>query len=153
MDFQTSVEFAGALIVVVGSGIFLGMGIKSRRNEVAENVHSRKALLYSEIVMSMDNLSDSSAEYKQYFVHRYYQGLVYAPDTVIKSLNEYLVAIARGDRGDKLLDVRDNAVLAMRRDMMRNVGGFTRLGKADLQTIEIEQQSAETKRNIPTKNK
>lgn len=139
MDFQNSVIFAAALIVIAGAGILLGMAIRGRNNQSIESIEGRKAILYSEIVMSMDNLATASSEYKQYFIQRYYQALVYAPDTVVKALNNYLASVAGGADTEKLLADRDAAVLAMRRDVLGNLNDKTSLNPTDLQTIAVEE--------------
>lgn len=138
MDLQSSVEFAAALIVVVGSGIVLGMVIRPKDKEAIEWIQARKTILYSEIVMSMDNLVQSSAEYKQYFIQRYYQALIYAPDSVVRALNAYMEVAAKDSSGEDLLAARDTAVFAMRRDVAARIGSPTKLRKSELQTIEVE---------------
>ncbi len=140
MDLPQSVQYAAAIIIVVGAGIILGMAM--RRRQPLQSAHSQHERLqtYAELITYMDGLRSADDAGKQHFIATYYRALVYAPDEVVKALNLYLQGITSADSSydpAKLSARRDAAVLAMRRDAQGQLDSATKLKPADMYSIEV----------------
>lgn len=144
MDFQEAIIFVSAVIIVVAAGVVLGAVIRGRSIKQSEKVGSiqqRKAELYSEIIGALDTIVDDNDQKKQWFIHRYYQALVYAPDNVIASINRYLdgvTAMGADLSPDKIMELRGKAVRSMRADIQGYLNAKTRLPLPELYRIEVK---------------
>jgi hypothetical protein len=138
MDFKDAVEFLAGVFIIVGAGIWLGYGLRGRSGKPDPHAVHRKADLYAEIIHAMDKLTAADRLAKDHFVEFYYQGLIEASDSVVKSLNKYLEVVSNPDSSDDQVTIaRDNVALAMRRDV-QEVSGGTKLRSADLLSIEVK---------------
>jgi hypothetical protein len=120
VNFQDAVIFLAAVIVIVSAGVVLGAVLKGRgQRQLDADAHlqGRKAELYAEIIGALDSVSESDDRRKQWFIHRYYQGLVYAPDSVVRALNRYLdVAADASSNQETVMELRARVVKQMRDD-------------------------------------
>lgn len=145
MDFQQAVEFVAGILIVAGAGIVLGVAIRGRgqlRAQAQANyAQSKLADLYAEIIGELDEVTNADERRKQWFIHRYYQALVIAPDSVVRALNEYLDAVGSGNEVDpkQVMELRGRLVKAMRIDILNANGTKTRLRPAELYKIEVRQ--------------
>lgn len=144
MDFQEAVVFIGAVIIVVAAGAILGAVIRGRSIKQSEKVgaiQQKKADLYAEIIGALDTIVEDNDQKKQWFIHRYYQALVYAPDNVISSINRYLdgvTAMGADLSPDKIMELRGKAVKAMRNDIQGYLSSRTKIQLPELYRIEIK---------------
>ncbi|TAK89628.1 hypothetical protein EPO04_00775 [Patescibacteria group bacterium] len=143
MDFQQAIEFMAAVLVVAGSGIVLGVAIRGRGQVKAQaqanQAQSKLADLYAEIIGELDEVTKADERRKQWFIHRYYQALVTAPDSVIRALNRYLDAVGTVEDVDtkQIMELRGALIKAMRQDIQQSVGTKTKLHPQELYKIEI----------------
>lgn len=144
MDFQEAIVFISAVIIVVAAGVVLGAVIRGRSIKQSEKlglIQQRKAELYAEIIGALDTIVDDNDQKKQWFIHRYYQALVYAPDNVISSINRYLdgvTAMGADLSPDKIMELRGKAVRAMRSDIQNYLNHKTKLPLPELYRIEVK---------------
>lgn len=145
MNFQEAVIFISAVIVIVSAGIVLGAALRGRTIRQSEKqgaAQLRKSELYSEIIGALDSIAIDNDQKKQWFIHRYYQALVIAPDEVVHAINRYLdgvTAIGADLSPDKMMELRGKAVMAMRNDLQNYFGNKTKLPLPELYKIEVRQ--------------
>lgn len=153
MDFQEAVIFISAVIIVVAAGVVLGAVIRGRsikQSEKLGQIQQQKAELYSEIIGALDTIIEANDQKKQWFIHRYYQALIYAPDNVITTINRYLdgvTAMGADLSPDKIMELRGKAVKAMRNDIQGYLNNRSRLPLPELYRIEVKTP------DVPEKNK
>ncbi len=153
MDFQEAVIFISAVIIVVAAGVVLGAVIRGRsikQSEKLGQIQQHKAELYSEIIGALDTIIEANDQKKQWFIHRYYQALIYAPDNVIATINRYLdgvTAMGADLSPDKIMELRGKAVKAMRKDIQGYLNNRSRLPLPELYRIEVKTP------DVPEKNK
>ncbi len=142
MSFTDAVTFLAAILAIIAAGAFLGSSLRGRsqrRQEQLNAVHSRKYDLYVEIIGALDSLTNASDRQKQWFIHRYYQSLMVAPDAIVTPLNRYLDNLTAEDNSnhDKLMEMRGQLVMAMRQDILSSVDMKTTLSVPELYKIEV----------------
>lgn len=143
MNFQEAVIFLSAMIVIVAAGVVLGAVLRSRSmsgEQERANHQTKLSELYAEIIGELDEVTNADERRKQWFIHRYYQALVMAPDSVMKTLNDYLDAVAIMDQRQdtaKLMELRGKVVQSMRKDIQKGVGRKTKLATTQLYKIEV----------------
>lgn len=143
MDFQQSIEFMAGVLIVAGSGIVLGIAIRGRgqlrAQAQATNTQTKLADLYAEIIGELDEVASADERRKQWFIHRYYQALVTAPDEVVRALNRYLDAVgsAEGSEPKQVMELRGALIKAMRQDVQKAGGLRTKLHPRELYKIEV----------------
>lgn len=143
MDFQQSIEFMAGVLIVAGSGIVLGIAIRGRgqlrAQAQATNTQTKLADLYAEIIGELDEVASADERRKQWFIHRYYQALVTAPDEVVRALNRYLDAVGstEGAEPKQVMELRGALIKAMRQDVQKAGGLRTKLDSRELYKIEV----------------
>lgn len=143
MNFQEAVIFLSAVVVIVSAGVVLGAALKARSmsgERERANHQAKLGELYAEIIGELDEVSSADERRKQWFIHRYYQALVMAPDNVLKALNQYLDAVAAMDQkqdATKLMELRGEVVQVMRKDIQKGIGRKTKVSPAQLYKIEV----------------
>jgi hypothetical protein len=148
MNFQDAVIFLAGIIIIVSAGVVLGAALRGRgvrRAEQTAQLNARKAELYAEMIGALDNIAEANDQRKQWFIHRYYQALVYAPDSVVSALNRYLdavTAIGAELSSEHLMELRGQAVRTMRVDVQSMYDAKMRLALPELYKIEVRSQSA-----------
>lgn len=148
MDFQEAIVFISAVIIVVAAGVVLGAVIRGRSIKQSEKIgliQQQKAELYAEIIGALDTIVEANDQKKQWFIHRYYQALIYAPDNVISSINRYLdgvTAMGADLSPDKIMELRGRAVRAMRVDIQGYLNNKSRLALPELYRIEVKPPEA-----------
>jgi hypothetical protein len=129
-------------------------GRSARRAEQTAGLNARKAELYAELIGALDGIGEANDQRKQWFIHRYYQGLVYAPDSVVTSLNRYLDAVTSIGAelsSERLMELRGAAVRAMRADIQRLYDSKTRLPLPELYKIEVKPQNTHDRSSMQLK--
>lgn len=143
MDFQQAIEFIAGVLIVAGAGIILGIAIRGRgqlRAQAQANYAQGKlADLYAEIIGELDEVTSADERRKQWFIHRYYQALVTAPDSVVRALNRYLDAVgsAHSTEPKQVMELRGELIKAMRQDVQQAAGLRTKLHPQELYKIEV----------------
>lgn len=143
MDFQQAIEFMAGVLIVAGSGIVLGIAIRGRgqlrAQAQATNTQTKLADLYAEIIGELDEVASADERRKQWFIHRYYQALVTAPDEVVRALNRYLDAVGstEGSEQKQIMELRGALIKAMRQDVQKAGGLRTKLHSRELYKIEV----------------
>lgn len=144
MDLQEAITYVAAIITVVGAGVLLGAALRGRGqhiSHVSAQAYAKKTELYSEIISSLDTVAEADSGRKQWFIHRYYQLLAYAPDHVIRHLNHYLdsvSAVGAELSSEGMLEIRGRVIRAMRRDLHAHAGTKTNLKIRDFYKIEVK---------------
>ncbi len=144
MDFSDAVVFIAAIIIVTGAGIALGTLLSGRGHKKTQALApalARKADLYADLISALDTLHEADDRRKQWFIHRYYQALILAPDAVIVSVNRFLDGVtAESPAAEKLMELRGQAVKAMRDDVQQSYAAPTKLALPELYKVEVRPQ-------------
>jgi hypothetical protein len=138
MDLTSAVEYLAAIIVIVAAGAVLGATL--RRRPQNPQLRRERVNVYSEVIGLMDGLRMATAAHKRHFVDAYYQALLYAPDSVLSSLNKFVQAVTQPDEkydSSAAMEARDAAVRAMRVDTQAQFQLGTTLPMAELFSIEV----------------
>ena len=139
MDLQSAIEFIAATLIIVVAGVLLGMALARRSKEKAYIDHDRLEA-YVDLVGAMDGLRQADEEHKQVFINAYYRALMFAPDSVVRSLNTFLqtVTASEGDYDPAAqASARDQVVLAMRQDTHGELDKKSKIKPVELYSIEV----------------
>jgi hypothetical protein len=131
MDFQDSVVFLGAMLVVVLAGGLVGW-LLARRGDHGGFLTDYKIELYASIISLLDGLRQAPEEDKHQFVDYYYQVLLMGGDEVVQSINRYLQETGPKD------EVRNGVVTAMRKEVTQNLGTRSSLQADEMLSIEVK---------------
>lgn len=140
MELSEAIQYIGAIFVIVGAGVLLGMALKRRQPLQAAHSQHERLQTYADLISAMDGLRTADEHHKGDFIAAYYRALVYAPDKVIVAINEFLQTVTVSEREydvHKQTSARDAAVLEMRRDAQQQLDSTTKLKPGNLYSIEI----------------
>ncbi len=147
MDLPQSIQYAAAIIVIVGAGVLLGFSLRRRQPLQAAHSQHERLQTYADLINSMDGLRTADERHKAEFVAAYYRALVYAPDSVVTSLNAFLQTVTASEgqyESSKQTAARDAAVLQMRRDAQKQLDNTTNLKQGNLYSIEVNSAESNT---------